>query len=252
MISSRPRWDFFDFSWQLYFSLKGNSGVSSGVVYIESGQKVEWSKKRNILILSISQIDQKAVFDRKDCSIFGWSLDKTDLQYVLELNEPCFVKLEPLPECELDCEVIHFSVSVELIIFFPCRFKPEWSVYGLVGPKNMLPTTTHQRCESNFVLGENISNASHTTAGSSWRPAQAASLLGGAQSLYRRLPQCGQGREDPKVGLVAISNQLYVTRAEKNLSFAGSSFRSGRMRWKGRWCNWIEAPNLEVGGDCKI
>ena len=26
----------------------------------------------------------------------------------------------------------------------------------------MLPTTTHQRCESNFVIGENISNASLT------------------------------------------------------------------------------------------
>ena len=46
------------------------------------------------------------MFDRKDCTIFGWSLEKTDLQYVLELNEPCFVKLEPLPECELDCEVM--------------------------------------------------------------------------------------------------------------------------------------------------
>ena len=45
------------------------------------------------------------MFDRKDCTIFGWSLEKTDLQYLLELNEPCFVKLEPLPECELDCEV---------------------------------------------------------------------------------------------------------------------------------------------------
>ena len=43
---------------------------------------------------------------------------------------------------------------------FPCRFKPEWSVYGLVGPKNMLPTTTHQRCESNFVIGENICKGS--------------------------------------------------------------------------------------------
>ena len=51
------------------------------------------------------QIDHKALFDRKDCSIFGWSLDKTDLQYVLELNEPCFVKLEPLPESDGDCEV---------------------------------------------------------------------------------------------------------------------------------------------------
>ena len=59
----------------------------------------------NSLILFSHQIDQKAVFDRKDCTIFGWSLEKTDLQYVLELNEPCFVKIEPLPECELDCEV---------------------------------------------------------------------------------------------------------------------------------------------------
>ena len=59
----------------------------------------------NSLILFDHQIDQKAVFDRKDCTIFGWSLEKTDLQYVLELNEPCFVKIEPLPECELDCEV---------------------------------------------------------------------------------------------------------------------------------------------------
>ena len=57
------------------------------------------------IILFDHQIDQKAVFDRKDCTIFGWSLEKTDLQYVLELNEPCFVKIEPLPECELDCEV---------------------------------------------------------------------------------------------------------------------------------------------------
>jgi len=78
------------------FPPQGNSGVSSGVVYIESGQK----------------IDQKAVFDRKDCTIFGWSLEKTDLQYVLELNEPCFVKLEPLPECELDCEVQTRVVSL--------------------------------------------------------------------------------------------------------------------------------------------
>ena len=75
---------------------QGNSGVSSGVVYIESGPK----------------IDQKALFDRKDCTIFGWSLDTTDLQYVLELNEPCFVKLEPLPECEVDCEVQTRVVSL--------------------------------------------------------------------------------------------------------------------------------------------
>ena len=60
------------------------------------------------LIFALDQIDQKAVFDRKDCTIFGWSLEKTDLQYVLELNEPCFVKLEPLPECELDCEVKYY------------------------------------------------------------------------------------------------------------------------------------------------
>ena len=51
------------------------------------------------------------MFDRKDCSIFGWSLEKTDLQYVLELNEPCFVKLEPLPECELDCEVTDIAIT---------------------------------------------------------------------------------------------------------------------------------------------
>ena len=55
--------------------------------------------------VALPQIDHKALFDRKDCSIFGWSLDKTDLQYVLELNEPCFVKLEPLPESDGDCEV---------------------------------------------------------------------------------------------------------------------------------------------------
>ena len=65
-----------------------------------------WIKDyQQIIILFDHQIDQKAVFDRKDCTIFGWSLEKTDLQYVLELNEPCFVKIEPLPECELDCEV---------------------------------------------------------------------------------------------------------------------------------------------------
>ena len=52
------------------------------------------------------------MFDRKDCTIFGWSLEKTDLQYVLELNEPCFVKLEPLPECELDCEVTTIAIFI--------------------------------------------------------------------------------------------------------------------------------------------
>ena len=57
------------------------------------------------------------MFDRKDCTIFGWSLEKTDLQYVLELNEPCFVKLEPLPECELDCEVTTIQVSTELDLY---------------------------------------------------------------------------------------------------------------------------------------
>ena len=48
---------------------------------------------------------------------------------------------------------------------FPCRFKQEWSVYGLVGPKNMLPTTTHQRCEDNFVIGKIfLMRQRHTTA----------------------------------------------------------------------------------------
>ena len=59
------------------FPPQGNTGVSSGVVYIESG----------------SCTDCKAVFDRKDCWLFGWSLEKADLQYILDLNEPCFVKL---------------------------------------------------------------------------------------------------------------------------------------------------------------
>jgi len=70
------------------FPPQGNSGVSSGVIYIESGEHA----------------DEKALFDRKDCSIFGWSLEKTDLQYVLDLNEPCFVKVERLPDSE-DLEV---------------------------------------------------------------------------------------------------------------------------------------------------
>ena len=59
------------------FPPQGNTGVSSGVVFIESGE----------------HIDQRAVFDRKDCWLFGWSLEKADLQYVMDLNEPCFVKL---------------------------------------------------------------------------------------------------------------------------------------------------------------
>lgn len=59
------------------FPPQGNTGVSAGVVFIESGE----------------HIDQKAVFDRKDCWLFGWHLEKTDLQYVMDLNEPCFVKL---------------------------------------------------------------------------------------------------------------------------------------------------------------
>ena len=59
------------------FPPPGNTGVSTGVVYIESG----------------SHTDCKAVFDRKDCWLFGWSLEKADLQYILDLNEPCFVKL---------------------------------------------------------------------------------------------------------------------------------------------------------------
>ena len=62
------------------FPPQGNSGVTSGVVFIESGEF----------------IDQKAVFDRKDCWLFGWSLEKTDLQYVMDLNEPCYVKLHKL------------------------------------------------------------------------------------------------------------------------------------------------------------
>ena len=70
------------------FPPQGNSGVSSGVVYIESGEFA----------------DEKALFDRKDCSIFGWSTDKTDLQYVLDLNEPCFVKVEKIDDAK-DLEV---------------------------------------------------------------------------------------------------------------------------------------------------
>ena len=41
------------------FPPQGNTGVSAGVVFIESGEF----------------IDHKAVFDRKDCWLFGWSLD---------------------------------------------------------------------------------------------------------------------------------------------------------------------------------
>ena len=66
------------------FPPQGNSGVSTGVIYIESGLYA----------------DEKALFDRKDCSLFGWPLEKTDLQYVLDLNEPCFVKLERIHDAE--------------------------------------------------------------------------------------------------------------------------------------------------------
>ena len=48
----------------------------------------------------------QAVFDRKDCSLFGWSLERTDLQFVLDLNEPCFVRLERVPDSdELDVKL---------------------------------------------------------------------------------------------------------------------------------------------------
>jgi len=67
---------------------QGNSGVSSGVAFIESGQHA----------------GQKALFDRKVCSAFGWSLERTDLQYVFDLNEPCFVSLEPIPDSD-DVEI---------------------------------------------------------------------------------------------------------------------------------------------------
>ena len=38
------------------------------------------------------------LYCRKVCSAFGWSLERTDLQYVFDLNEPCFVSLEPIPD----------------------------------------------------------------------------------------------------------------------------------------------------------
>ena len=136
---------------------QGNSGVTSGVVYIESGPK----------------IDQKALFDRKDCTIFGWSLDTTDLQYVLELNEPCFVKLEPLPECEVDCEVQTRVVS--LWIGWP----KEYASY------------THPNQVSSL-------HSSDKPAGTGGRQAQASPLLGGSQPLHQRFPQRHQRRESPK------------------------------------------------------
>ena len=37
---------------------------------------------------------------RKVCTLFGWSLEKTDLQYLLDLNEPCFVRVEAIPDAE--------------------------------------------------------------------------------------------------------------------------------------------------------
>jgi len=55
-----------------------NSGVSTGVVYVETGPYA----------------GLKAYFDRSVCTAFGWSLEKSDLQYVIDLNEACFVKLE--------------------------------------------------------------------------------------------------------------------------------------------------------------
>lgn len=72
---------------------QGNSGVSCGIVYLESGDHA----------------GQKALFDRKVCSAFGWSLERSDLQYVFDLNEPCFVSLEPIPDSD-DVE-IRFRVT---------------------------------------------------------------------------------------------------------------------------------------------
>lgn len=67
---------------------QGNSGVSSGIAFLESGQHA----------------GQKALFDRKVCSAFGWSLERTDLQYLFDLNEPCFVSLEAIPDSD-DVEI---------------------------------------------------------------------------------------------------------------------------------------------------
>ena len=78
------------------FPPQGNTGVSSGVVFIESG---EFS-------------DQKAVFERKDCWLFGWNLDKTDLQYVMDLNETCFVRVSQADGSDQDERLVVKSLWI--------------------------------------------------------------------------------------------------------------------------------------------
>ena len=48
--------------------------------------------------------------------MFGWSLEKTDLQYILELNEPCFVQLDFIPDSEeADIKCVNNSMNINCL-----------------------------------------------------------------------------------------------------------------------------------------